>query len=175
MTTSADQLASLIGRDASSNLDLLQGTVIAIGSPIRVDSLGRQLSCVALVGVAVGQSVWVLQVGGTNLILGAEAAPTAHPVVAATISGTAFDPTIHQAFDWVGTFVFASGQNLTITLPVTPVGYTGAWAINGDTAANGGQVQGIQGYTATTFVAHLAAANAIPIRMNFGCTYWTAR
>lgn len=71
MTSALDALASVIGdRTAPSNLDLFSGTVISIGTTIRVDAAGRQLSCDALVGCYVGEIVWVAVVGATNLVIG---------------------------------------------------------------------------------------------------------
>jgi hypothetical protein len=71
VTATVDQLASIIGdRTAPSNLDVVTGTVVTVGASVRVDSGGRQLSCSSLVGVAVGATVWVLQVGANNIILG---------------------------------------------------------------------------------------------------------
>src|SRR4051794_28560012 len=58
------------GPPPETPLVLLQGTVVALGPPIRVDSGAMQLSCVSVQAVAVGATVYVIQSGGVNLVVG---------------------------------------------------------------------------------------------------------
>lgn len=90
------------------------------------------------------------------------------------LSGPAYDPTIHRAVVWSDTIVFGTGggPNFAVNIPTTNVGYTGAWGINGDTAANAIRVEGITGYNNFGFLLHCNVATGAPVRFNFGCTYW---
>lgn len=73
MTESLVRLAdTLTAPPPDTPVGLLQGLVVSLGPPIRVDVGAMQLSCITLVGVSVGQAVYVLQSGGVNVILGAE-------------------------------------------------------------------------------------------------------
>lgn len=51
---------------------LIQGTVVQVTPVIRVDSGARQLFCTSLAACYVGETVWVLSVGSTHLVVGEE-------------------------------------------------------------------------------------------------------
>jgi hypothetical protein len=53
---------------------LISGVVVSTGVVVRVDAGDRQLACAPLVSVVAGETVWVLQSGLTNLIIGEDQA-----------------------------------------------------------------------------------------------------
>jgi hypothetical protein len=78
---------------------LLQGSVVSLGPPIRVDVGAMQLSCISIVGVNVGDAVYVLRTGNIAVIIGA-ASTTQYRGGAANVSfvSGAGTLTIAQAF-----------------------------------------------------------------------------